>query len=209
MSDFFAARLEGYEEHMLAGGAETDYQKMADLVPGNAKTILDLGCGTGLELDRIFRRLPHVSVVGIDLTQSMLDRLKAKHPENNLQLICGSYFDTEFGENVFDAAVSFATLHHFGRAEKVGLYTRILKALKPDGVYIECDYMLTDQSIENKLQAENATLRQAANIPPGEFYHFDIPYTIDHQIEMFRQAGFASAEMVHRRQNSTIIITRR
>ena len=49
-------------------------------------------------------------------------------------------------------------------AEKAGLYTKIHKALRSKGMYIECDYMVTDQSVEDKLFAENARLRREMNI---------------------------------------------
>lgn len=99
MSDFFAARVEGYDEHMLTevAGCKEGYAEMARLVPISCKTLLDLGCGTGLELDEIFKKLPDLDVTGIDLTQAMLDKLKQKHPDKSLNLICGSYFDVPFG----------------------------------------------------------------------------------------------------------------
>lgn len=209
MSEFFTARIDGYEEHMLKDGGRGVYIKLAELIPGNTKIILDLGCGTGLELDEIFKRLPDVSVVGIDLTQIMLDKLKQKHPDNNISLICGSYFDNDLGESIFDIAVSCQTMHHFSRDEKVGLYRKIREALTSNGVYIEVDYMVTEQSIEDKLHAENTRLLRKLNIPQGEFYHCDIPFTVDNQIRMFKQAGFESAEMVYRMENSTIIIAKK
>jgi tRNA (cmo5U34)-methyltransferase len=209
MSEFFTARIDGYEEHMLKDGGQDVYIKLAELIPDNTKKILDLGCGTGLELDEIFKRLPDVSVVGIDLTQIMLDKLKQKHPDKDIRLICGSYFDIDFGENTLDIAISCQTMHHFSRDEKVGLYQKIREALKPNGVYIEVDYMVTEQSIEDKLHAENAMLRRVLDIPQDEFYHYDIPFTVDNQVRMFKQAGFTSAEMVYRMENSTIIIAKK
>jgi tRNA (cmo5U34)-methyltransferase len=211
MSDFFAVRVEVYDEHMLnnVGGCKEGYIKMAELVPGSVETILDLGCGTGLELDEIFKRMPNVSVVGIDLTQAMLDKLVQKHNDKNIKLICGNYFNVDLGENVFDAAISFQTMHHFSHAEKVDLYTRICNALKEKGVYIECDYMVTEQSVEDELFAEYARLRREINIPDGEFYHFDTPCTIDNQIEMLKKAGFSSAETVWRMENTTIIVAKK
>jgi len=208
MSDFFTARIDGYEEHMLSGGREA-YEKMAQLVPNGTKHILDLGCGTGLELDEILKRLPDVSVVGIDLTQAMLDRLRQKHPDKHIEVICGDYFRVDFGKDAFDAAVSYESLHHFSREDKVGLYTRIRQALRASGVYIECDYMVTEQSVEDELFAENARLRRELNIPLGEYYHFDTPYTIDNQIAMLKQADFASARAVFRMENTTIIVAKK
>jgi tRNA (cmo5U34)-methyltransferase len=207
MSDFFTERVDGYEAHMLKFCKE-GYQKLAELVPINSKKILDLGCGTGLELDEIFRRLPLVSVVGIDLTQAMLDKLVEKHFGKNIKLICGDYFNVDFGENTFDVAISFQTLHHFPYDKKVGLYTKIRKALIPAGVYIESDYMVTDQSLEDQLCAENARLRRQMNIPQGDSYHFDTPCTIDNQIAMLKKAGFSSVDLVSRMENTTTIIAK-
>lgn len=209
MSDFFTARIDGYEEHMLTDIGKEAYKKLAELIPSNTAKILDLGCGTGLELDEIFKRLPSVSVVGIDLTQAMLDKLKQKHPDKNIKLICGNYFDVDLGENTFDTAISFETMHHFSHDEKVGLYRKIREALKSNGVYIECDYMVTEQSVEDELYAENTRLRREVNIPSGEFYHFDTPCTIDNQIVMFKQTGFSSADLVFRMENTAIIVAQK
>jgi ubiquinone/menaquinone biosynthesis C-methylase UbiE len=211
MSNFFTARVNGYDKHMLneVKGCKEAYQKLAELIPIQTEKILDLGCGTGLELEGIFNRLPYVSVVGIDLTQSMLDVLKQKYADKNIKLICGNYFNVNLGKNIFDTAISFQTLHHFPHADKVGLYTKIYKALKSSGTYIEVDYMVMEQSLEDQFYAENDRLRREMSIPDGEFYHFDTPCTIENQISMFKQAGFATAEMVFRKENNTIIITKK
>ena len=211
MSDFFEARIDGYDAHMLNDikGFKESCCKLAELIQDKTGTILDLGCGTGLELDEIFKRFPHVSVVGIDLIPVMLDKLKQKYPDKDITLICGSYFDVNFGEKTFDTAISCQTMHHFSRDEKVGLYKKIRKALKPNGAYIELDYMVTEQAIEDELRTENTRLRRELNIPQGEFYHFDIPFTVDNQIAMFKQAGFASAEMMFRIENNTIILAKK
>ncbi len=73
MSDFFTKRLDGYEEHMSIW--EKSYQMFAEVLPSNCQKILDLGCGTGLELDQIWQRKSDMDVTGVDLCQSMLDQL--------------------------------------------------------------------------------------------------------------------------------------
>ncbi|MBR5306307.1 MAG: methyltransferase domain-containing protein, partial [Oscillospiraceae bacterium] len=104
MADFFTARLDGYDEHMIndVEGCKEGYAKMAQLIPCHTQTLLDLGCGTGLELDEIFKLFPAVKVTGVDMTQPMLDELKRKHPDKNLNLICGDYFKVDFGKDRFD-----------------------------------------------------------------------------------------------------------
>ena len=211
MDDFFAARVDGYDEHMLCevGGCREAYAEMARLVPADTKDLLDLGCGTGLELEGIFKRLPHISVTGIDLTREMLDRLSEKYPDKYLILIQGDYFKEDLGKSCFDTAISFETMHHFSHEMKIGLYKKIYEALKSGGVYIECDYMVETQEEEDHWYAENARLRKEMGIPEDEFYHYDTPCTIENQIKFFHAAGFEKAEKVFQIENTTIIVARK
>ncbi len=211
MSDFFTARVDGYDEHMINNveGCKDGYVKMAELLPQDAVQLLDLGCGTGLELDEIFKRYPSINVTGIDLTQAMLDKLKLKHPEKNLVLINESYLDYDFGNCKYDAAISFQTMHHFSHDEKIKLYSKILNALKKGGQYIECDYMLEKQEDEDFYFSENKRIRKEYGIKDGEFYHYDTPCTISNQIDMFLKAGFNSAKMNWRVGNTTIIVAKK
>jgi tRNA (cmo5U34)-methyltransferase len=197
MADFFTARVNGYEAHMLEFG-EKSFSKFTELVPASTQTLLDLGCGTGLELDYIFRKLPDVAVTGIDMAQAMLDKLKAKHPDKNVKLICGSYFDIELGANAYDTVISRQSLHHFTYEQKVGLYRRVREALKPGGIYLEADYMVDNQAKEDELYAENARIRREQNIPDGAFYHFDTPCTVENQIKLLEQAGFRHVDFMGR-----------
>ena len=209
MIDFFTARVGGYDEHMLTEveGCREAYIELARRVPETCETLLDLGCGTGLELDEIYKRLPGLTVTGIDLTQAMLDRLRQKHADKSgLTLICGSYFDVDFGKAAYDCAVSFQTMHHFSHERKLGLYRRVHAALKEHGLYIECDYMVEKQEEEDLYFAENARLRRELQIPEDAFYHYDTPCTIENQLALFRAAGFVRAEQVFRMENTTIVI---
>jgi tRNA (cmo5U34)-methyltransferase len=198
MADFFTARIDRYEAHMTKDGYDEAYRKFAELVPANTKTLLDLGCGTGLELDDIFKRLPDIAVTGIDLTPAMLEKLKQKHPDKELNLICGDYFKIELGRNIYDTAISYDTLHHFTHERKTELYRKIKQALKSGGIYIECDYMVDDQAKEGELFRENARVRREHNVPPDAYYHFDTPCTVNNQIEMLKRAGFSMVKFVYR-----------
>ena len=81
MDDFFTARVDGYDEHMKCNieGASSFYEFTASLLPKeNTANVLDLGCGTGLELEEYFSVNPNAKVTGIDLTEAMLESLKVK-----------------------------------------------------------------------------------------------------------------------------------
>lgn len=208
MDDFFTARVDGYDEHMLCEveGCKEGYIKMAELLPQNTLKLLDLGCGTGLELDEIFKINPCIEVTGIDLTQAMLEKLRQKHSDKNLKLVNASYFDYDFGICKYDTAISFQTMHHFSHEDKIKLYSKIFAALNEGGQYIECDYMVENQEEEDLYFSENKRIREEQGIPEGEFYHYDTPCTIDNQIQIFLKAGFKAAKMVWRIENTTIIV---
>lgn len=211
MSDFFTERVDGYDEHMLKNveGCKKGYVKMAELLPQEVTDLLDLGCGTGLELDEIFKTRPFIKVTGIDLTQAMLDKLKHKHSDKNLNLVNASYFDYDFGACKYEAAISFQTMHHFSHKAKLSLYSKIFEALKPGGQYIESDYMVMNQVDEDFYYSENKRIRKEQGISEGEFYHYDTPCTIDNQIKLLLEAGFKTVEMCFRVESTTIIVAKK
>ena len=168
-------------------GCEQAYALVPSLLPVSCNKLLDLGCGTGLELKQIFKRFPDLSVTGVDLTREMLDILKHNFKDRKINLIWGSYFDVDFKTEEYDCAISFQTMHHFSHEAKIGLYQKIFNTLKDHGRYIECDYMVENQDEEDFYFAENKRIRKELNIPEGEFYHFDTPCTVANQISMIRQ----------------------
>ena len=208
MSDFFTKRVNGYDEHMISNveGCKEGYPLMASLLPQNTQDLLDLGCGTGLELDEIFKLFPNMNVTGIDLCKDMLSALKAKHPDKNLNLICADYFKADFGSNKYDCAVSFETMHHFTHEKKTALYKKICDSLTSNGRYIECDYMVDTIDQEKALFAENARLRKEQGINADEYYHFDTPCTIENQMKMLKNAGFTHVEQFFRKGNTTMLV---
>lgn len=200
MNEFFDKRLDGYDEHMMTTIESSDvfYPFTADCLPKtDGAKILDLGCGTGLELEHYFKLNPSAKITGIDLTESMLNALKNKFPEKDLTLICGSYFDVPFDENTFDAAVSVESLHHFTKEEKIPLYTKLYKSLKDGGYFILTDYFALTDEDEQAFRNELLRLKKEQGIDDNEFYHYDTPLTVEHETEALLQAGFSSVEVLN------------
>ena len=200
MSDFFEARLDGYDEHMMTAieSADEFYPFTAKELPtAENSRVLDLGCGTGLELQEYYQLCPSAKVTGIDLSQGMLAELKRKFADKDIMLICGSYFDLSLGEGAFDAAVSVESLHHFTKVEKIPLYAKLRTALKENGYFILTDYFASsdDEEIMHR-QALNA-LKAEQGIDDDEFYHYDTPLTVQHETEALIEAGFSSVEVLN------------
>ncbi|MDR2711935.1 MAG: class I SAM-dependent methyltransferase [Clostridiales bacterium] len=208
MDEFFDTRAEIYDHHMLVDLKLNEfYEKIASLIrPGRPDfRLLDLGCGTGIELERLFAKYPEMQVTGVDLSAEMLKRLRAKFPGKSLDLICGSYFDLDFG-NEFDIVLSAYSLHHFPEDTKCGLYQKIRAALLPGGIFLFGDYIASSQAMQDELMEKYTSLRQGNTASNGEIYHFDIPFTVETEIRLIKEAGFKFAQAVHHFENASIII---
>ena len=199
MADFFENRLDGYDEHMMTNieAADEFYPFTAKQLPTTKNChILDLGCGTGLELEEYYPLNPSAKITGVDLSQGMLSALKKKFADKDITLICGSYFDVHFGMSLFDSAVSVESLHHFTKAEKVPLYAKLHRALKDGGYFVLTDYFsLTDE--EEQMHRQNLSeLKTEQGISDDAFYHYDTPLTVKHETEALLEAGFSSVEVL-------------
>ncbi len=197
MNEFFKNRLEGYDEHMLTEieGAKEFYPYTAALLPmKRGANVLDLGCGTGLELEYYFALNKEASVVGIDLSPDMLAELKRKFTDRKIKLICGSYFDIPFEANCYDAAVSVESLHHFAAEDKLLLYQKLHAALKPEGYFILTDYFAESEALEQEYFKRLRTLKKEQGIADDAFYHYDTPLTVEHETAVLKAAGFSKVE---------------
>ena len=205
MSAFFTKRLDDYEEHMSIW--EQFYQIFAESLPSKCKRILDLGCGTGLELDKIWQKNPDIEVTGVDLCQSMLDKLLKKHSDKRLTIVCQDYFKYDFGNDKWDAVISFESLHHFLPERKKELYRNVYNGLKHGGVFILGDYIACCDEEEELLRSVYLKKRKQFAIPDDSFVHFDIPLTLEHEKELLQNAGFVIEKVLD--GDATIMIARK
>lgn len=200
MDTFFDSRLDGYETHQLTciEGAEAFYPFTAGCLPRKRNaSILDLGCGTGLELDYFSKINPTAKVTGIDLAPGMLAALKKKFADKEITAIQGSYFEVPFGENMYEAAVSVEFLHHFSKGEKLPLYRKLHRALMPNGYFILTDYFAATDTEETLYAQEFCRLKLEQGIQDNAFYHYDTPLTLAHETEVLLEAGFSSVKILN------------
>ena len=177
---FFNKKIDSYDD--VHNTYMETKKTLADNLDKDAKKILDLGAGTGLELIHLFKLFPSAEVTVIDISENMLEKLKKRSFANHVSTICGDFFEVEFGEN-YDAVISTSALHHFKYEEKLKLYKKILECLKENGQFINCDKIAQTQEIEDSQLYELENNIENHN-------HIDTPLTIEHEIEVLKRVGF-------------------
>lgn len=204
MADFFARRLDGYEDVHLGHWGE-EYAHIADFFDSGLERLLDIGCGTGLELASMYRRFPDLRVTGIDLSKDMLGKLRENYPDREIELIEADYFRYPFAAGRYDAALSFETLHHFPYEKKGSIYKKLFEAIWPGGYYVECDYIACCQEEETLCLEQYACRRKRDRVPEDEYVHIDIPLTLEHQMELIQGAGFHRVEVLFENAGTVIL----
>lgn len=205
MTDFFARRINEYDNVHLTNWGE-EYSHIADFFDDGLSSLLDIGCGTGLELESIYKRFPNIKVTGIDLSETMLNRLREKYRDKDINIIRSDYFEYSFEQHCYDAAMSFETLHHFKYQKKQQIYNKLYQIIKKGGYYIECDYIACCTEEECLCLEGYEYRRKKNNIPEDVFIHIDIPLTLEHQIELMKNAGFQTIDVLY--QNGGTVIVR-
>lgn len=212
MTAFFDARAVGYDAYMrdsifLDGSFDPFYQALSAPI---GKTdaplqVLDLGCGTGLELEALFQRAPNALITGIDLSEKMLDLLKTRYSAymSQMALVADSYLTTPFAAQGYDHVLSGLSMHHILHDTKRELYKRIHAALKPGGKYIEGDSVIPHE-METQFIAEYHEC--AASVPPAPdgWYHIDVPFSLKTQKSLLLEAGFSDFQLIWQKDPTVV-----
>ncbi|MEZ2238484.1 class I SAM-dependent methyltransferase [Microcoleus sp.] len=109
--------------------------KRLEIEPG--ERILDLGCGTGVLIQRLLQISPKIEVVGIDTCAEMLEIAKQKLPES-VELKLGSADNLPFPSNSFDVVVSTSAFHFFRDPSQA--LQEAKRVLKPNGRLVITDW---------------------------------------------------------------------
>ena len=208
MTAFFDTRAAEYEAQMRENIEEfaTFYDSAIAALPASRRPrILDLGIGTGLELDRLFARFPSARVTGIDVSRGMLDALTAKlRPwSGRVQTIHVSFLDEDLGCAAYEAVLSVMAFHHWAANVKLDLYRRVHRALIPGGVFVNADYVATNEESSRRLAAY-----RASDLDDRHTRHIDLPLTIEAELQLLADAGFASARIAFERTHCATFAAR-
>ncbi len=170
------------------------HRATANQIPSTneAIAILDVGCGTGLELEYIFNRAPNARVTGLDQSPRMLAELRGKYSsrKEQISLVQASVLEWPKELSNFDFALSILTLHHFPPETKRGIYSSIRSSLKETGIYIEGDQMVQPEIEAQNLELFNAWIAKLPGGRQGE-WNYDIRLSVETNRRLILDAGFS------------------
>lgn len=200
MKDFFnkVVDIDYDERHSKVIKAK---EKIVDFIPNNTEKIIDLGAGTGLQLIKLYKVFPNVKTIAIDISDGMLKKLQERNISDNITIVNESFFNYDFGSDI-DAVISTQALHHFEPSDKLVLYKKVFNCLKDAGVFIIEDVFAIDDDMEKK------GFEDYKNLVKGKDKHYDTPLTIEHEIEILKNAGFNNIEH-YKGDNYNILISKK
>lgn len=139
----------------------------------SARSILELGTGTGETARRVLELHREAEFVGIDESESMLEEARRVLPAS--ASLRPSQLQDPLPDGPFDLVFSCLTVHHLDGAAKAELFRRIARTLRPDGHFVLADVVVPERS-------------EDAVTPLTE--GFDLPDRVDAQLEWLAEAGF-------------------
>jgi tRNA (cmo5U34)-methyltransferase len=150
-----------------------------------AKSLLELGTGTGETARRVLDRHPDAQLVGIDASPAMVEVARASLPADRVELLVGRLEDP-LPEGSYDLVVSALAVHHLEGTGKADLFRGIASRLDPAGRFVLADvvepvdpsYVVTaiDPEVDHpsKLDEQLAWLEAAGLVPEVTWTHRDL-----------------------------------
>jgi ubiquinone/menaquinone biosynthesis C-methylase UbiE len=109
-------------------------------------TVLDVGCGGGITINRLSKLAPHGKVYGIDYSPDMVayaKKLNKKYIEQGKVVIVEAQADkTGFPNNFFDLTVAIEAYYFWPNLANA--FQEINRVLKPNGKFLIINEMIKD-----------------------------------------------------------------
>ncbi len=174
--------------------------------------ILDLGAGTGLLTEEIFKKYFRGHFTLIDISEEMLNIAKKRFKENrNFKYILGDYLKVDFEES-FDIIVSSLSIHHLEDKDKKILYAKVYEILNNDGIFLNADQVLAPSSENQNIYQRNwlekievGTLKQNEKKIIIDRMKHDKPATLENNIKWLKKCGFTNVDVFYKYYNFCVL----
>ncbi len=109
---------------------ELEDELAASTASVRARSILDLGCGSGETARRVLARHPGATLTGVDSSPGMVRSARALLPNVTFEV---ARLEDPLPDGPFDLVVSAFAVHHLPALDKHGLFARIAAVLAAGG----------------------------------------------------------------------------
>ncbi|MBO1336136.1 trans-aconitate 2-methyltransferase [Streptomyces sp. VRA16 Mangrove soil] len=142
---------------------EERFRVMLDMVEacvGTAPRVLDLACGTGSITDRLLKRFPEATSVGVDLDPALLAIARGTFEGDERVAFVGAdlkdpQWTRALPHDSYDAVLTATALHWLHAEPLAVLYGQLAPLVRDGGVFMNADHMI-DQSTPRINAAERA-----------------------------------------------------
>ena len=148
--------------------------ELAKASGSGARSVLELGTGSGETARRLLERHQGAALVGIDVSEAMLAVAGSLLPADRISLRV-SRLEDPLPEGRFDLVASALCVHHLRAAEKQDLFMRIHAVLAPGGRFVLADVVVPVDPAD-----------AVTSLTPG----YDHPDALEDQLGWLRRAGF-------------------
>ena len=115
---------------------------LLELVPKDAKRILDLGSGSGRLLKLVRKDRPEAEFMALDFSSHMLEALHQQFDAEPKVTVVAHDFSLPLPLlGTFDAVISSFAIHHLTHERKRSLYAEIFDRLRPGGVFCNLEHV--------------------------------------------------------------------
>lgn len=145
-------------------------------------TFIDLGAGSGIQIEKILNRFPNSKAIYIDssIPFTELAKTRLRHFYNRVQYINKSLESNWVSEinDMPDLVFSMSAIHHLEPDEKELLYKTVNEVLLPDGWFLNIDEMKSHDinAYKNSMIFWSKYVQKAINVIPHELNEYYIEW---------------------------------
>jgi tRNA (cmo5U34)-methyltransferase len=200
----------------LIPGHEAFYAAALELIPTDAKRIVDLGAGSGLFSAMLHAAFPNAALHLVDFSEPMLALARKRLGENpRITYLLADYTSAALPADC-DAIVSALSIHHLEDEAKQAILPNIFGSLKAGGIFVNADHIAGPTvALEAEYQQrwladirrDGATEQQISDSLFRQEEDRRTP--VEPQLAWLREAGFADADCWYKASSFAVLSGKR
>lgn len=130
------------------------------------KSILEIGCGRGGNLDTLSNYFNSTELNGLDLSYDNIKFCKTRYDKKNISFVVGDAEDIPFRDDSVDVVLNIESALHYPNVEK--FYKNVYRILNAEGLFLYADIISKQEILqrEKMLRDVGFSINRKQNITP-------------------------------------------